>query len=426
MTNKNRNNLLIILASFCVAATILVILFFKQTYTYAISEAEKQIETLLLMHKAIHTYVKKTQKPEIYRLKDTGKLYKEYFNPKILSFTYIARHIKDNLNLELKKFNHSPIYFKSAAINPRNLINKANQQEQNLLKMMNAKKITKYSEIITKNGLPYLYFAMPVNSNKQSCLRCHGDPKDAPQELIERYGSKAGFYEKFGEIRALISIRIPLKKKLNEAKKIALYLSTITIIILIIIFIFIVYFICRLDQQQHIILQKNKDLEILSKTDTLTGIDNRLKFNNDIYNKLELVKKHRQYFIMAMLDLDFFKLVNDNYGHNVGDEVLIKVAKLLTSYVKPNDLLARWGGEEFIFVFSSIDITTIENLLEHIRQEIIKLKFKQNIRITASIGLTICTFNDSLETLIERTDKALYHAKNTGRNRISYIKPKDY
>ena len=123
-----------------------------------------------------------------------------------------------------------------------------------------------------------------------------------------------------------------------------------------------------------------------------------------------------------MLDIDFFKKVNDTYGHDFGDKVLIAVAKASRNQLRKTDLLARFGGEEFCFLFAETDLNGAALIAERIRLAISKLEFhfeKIRFSVTVSIGVSgLLDSNDNMENMIKRSDTSLYKAKENGRNRI--------
>ena len=244
-----------VIGAFILAYAALVMLFYNQSRNFALEQAEKNISDALLTHKAIHTYVEEVQKPEIYRLKEEGKLYKEYFSAKLLSFTYIARNTKNFLNEERKKAGLPEIYFKLAATNPRNPINLADEKEAELLGQMNNQDLQEFKQVYIQQDKPYLYYAKPIAQNKSSCMRCHSEPNKAPMELLHVYGEEAGFYEEKGDIRAMISIRVPLKGWYDDALETTLILSGITLLIMVMILTTILYFMQRINKQQNLLLQ---------------------------------------------------------------------------------------------------------------------------------------------------------------------------
>ncbi len=229
---KNRQVLLVLLPVFIVAYAVLVAIYHDKTEAYAVSEAQKAALDVLLSHKAVHRYVVETQRPEIYRLQGEGLLYKEYFSPKVMSFTFIARSVKELINKERESAGLPPVYFKLAADNPRNPINQADEYESALLARMNRGEVKEIREVVQQNGEPTLHVAVPIDRSSAGCLKCHGDPKDAPAELVARYGSERGFHESPNSIRALISIRVPLAPALKEANAIADLLAFVTLLIM--------------------------------------------------------------------------------------------------------------------------------------------------------------------------------------------------
>jgi len=246
----NRKTVWILVAVFAVAYGALVALYYQKTHAYAIQEAHKIALDALISHKAVHRYVAEIQRPEIYRLKDEGHLYKDYFSPKVMSFTYIARSVKELLNKEREKAGLPSIYFKLAADNPRNPLNQADEFELALLARMNKGEVHEIHEVIRQNGEAMLHMALPADRSGVACLKCHGDPQDAPAELIAQYGSERGFYERPDSIRALISIRIPLAGTLQAANQLAGMLSYITFLLLASLYGLVHIFVLRADRHQ--------------------------------------------------------------------------------------------------------------------------------------------------------------------------------
>ena len=261
MNKTNRNILLIILAGFMLAYAILLVIFWRETRDYAVREAEKLVQDALFTHRAVHTYVAKVSRPEIYRLQGEGKLYKEYFRPETMSFTFAARRVQELVNEEREKAGVQQVYFKLASDNPRNPINLADAWEENLLKRFNQDKenLKQFKEVTRgKDGRDQLYFAMPIEASAAGCMKCHSDPKMAPVELIEKYGDKGGFWEVPGEIRALISIRVPLEPYMVNAEKIFAVLSSVTFAVFATMFLGIFYFLRRIDRQEQMLIQSEK------------------------------------------------------------------------------------------------------------------------------------------------------------------------
>jgi len=152
--------------------------------------------------------------------------------------------------------------------------------------------------------------------------------------------------------------------------------------------------------------------------DPLTNIYNRMKFNELISYEIE--KYHRQEiaFCIAIMDIDFFKKVNDTYGHQAGDMVLILLTQFVVINIRKTDIFARWGGEEFVFLFHNTNIDGAYNVLEKLRKNIQEKTFGEVGKVTCSFGVTQYKKGEKLEDVFERCDKALYEAKNNGRDRV--------
>jgi diguanylate cyclase (GGDEF)-like protein len=124
-------------------------------------------------------------------------------------------------------------------------------------------------------------------------------------------------------------------------------------------------------------------------------------------------------FWLAMVDVDHFKNVNDKYGHQIGDEVLILVARILRSTFRGYDRIYRFGGEEFVILLRCPDHDTAVSAVERFRVAMEKFQFPQVGQITASVGLSEIRASDTPEAACERADQAVYFAKRNGRNRVS-------
>ena len=155
--------------------------------------------------------------------------------------------------------------------------------------------------------------------------------------------------------------------------------------------------------------------------DGLTNIYNRHKFDELFARELERVKRYKFSMSLAILDIDHFKLFNDNYGHLIGDEVLIVLANNLGNKLRKTDVFARWGGEEFIILFIETNLEDAVISSNNIRKNIEKLEHKIAGKISVSLGVTQYQENDTLESLFKRCDEALYLAKENGRNRVESL-----
>lgn len=173
------------------------------------------------------------------------------------------------------------------------------------------------------------------------------------------------------------------------------------------------------DVTERILLEKK--LEQLASTDKLTELANRMKFDEVIQQCVDRAKRYNRSLSLILFDIDNFKKINDVYGHVIGDEVLKKIAKIGQKNVRKSDLIARWGGEEFMVIQPDIPESEAFILANRLREEIESYTFDDIGNITASFGVTTFRKSDSIDSFLTRVDEALYTAKKTGKNRIVQI-----
>lgn len=163
-----------------------------------------------------------------------------------------------------------------------------------------------------------------------------------------------------------------------------------------------------------------KQIQLEDKTikDKLTKVFNREYFEQNYQKLIDEFKVDSYKFALAILDLDFFKNVNDTFGHDVGDEVLVHFASTVKKFSRKDDYLIRWGGEEFIVILKIHSDKDLNTSLEHLRVHIENEIFPKVGNITCSIGATIYKDEENIETTIKRADDSLYEAKRSGRNRV--------
>ncbi|MEA3512314.1 MAG: diguanylate cyclase [Campylobacterota bacterium] len=152
--------------------------------------------------------------------------------------------------------------------------------------------------------------------------------------------------------------------------------------------------------------------------DKLTDAYNREYFEQNYKRHINQFKNDGYKFGLALLDIDHFKLVNDTYGHDMGDEILIKFVKIIEEYSRKDDILIRWGGEEFIMILKVNSKKDLEKALEHIRKVLEIQKYGIVGQKTCSIGGTIFKDDEDIKETIKRADTAVYEAKETGRNKV--------
>ncbi|WP_108060862.1 GGDEF domain-containing protein [Poseidonibacter lekithochrous] len=167
--------------------------------------------------------------------------------------------------------------------------------------------------------------------------------------------------------------------------------------------------------------EKNKELKRIAITDKLTNIYNRVKLDSKMEAEMNRAQRFGHGFSIIIIDIDYFKEVNDNYGHQIGDCVLIEMAGLLKSHVRNTDTLGRWGGEEFLIICPETKEEGVLKLANNLQKTIEENTFSTIGSKTASFGITTYINGDNTNSMLKRADDALYKAKTTGRNKVEIL-----
>lgn len=165
-----------------------------------------------------------------------------------------------------------------------------------------------------------------------------------------------------------------------------------------------------------------KELEKLAFLDNLTQLANRHYLNRELELRVEEYKRYSVPFGVLLMDIDFFKKFNDNYGHDVGDMVLKTVANTCISHSRPFDLYGRWGGEEFLCIIRNVnskDLELMANRLRVLIENSYIIYNQEKLKVTISIGATTALAEDNLDGILKRADTLLYASKNGGRNMVT-------
>ncbi len=260
---------------FLIFALYLFVIYFiyYDNKTNEIENERIKIEDLLIQIKAIRKYISNDQKEQIYKLQDKGVLSHDYFSSPLLSSTYSANKINDYYNDIKKGKNLITTDIRFAATNARNPKNKATFEEEQILNDFVNNKSERYEKILkTKDG-DVLYIALPTRKLEAKCMRCHTTPEAAPKDLVLKYGDKLGFGEEIGNVKAILSVKKPLKEAYARASSQTIK-SSIYILIAIIIFIFFYY---RFNKQLY---AKNRELNLLNQ-----HLDDKIKDKTKDLNK---------------------------------------------------------------------------------------------------------------------------------------------
>jgi len=175
--------------------------------------------------------------------------------------------------------------------------------------------------------------------------------------------------------------------------------------------------------REHIKLKKyyiahQQELEDRAYRDELTQIYNRRYFEEEFDREIARYQREKRPLSIFMLDIDKFKNINDNYGHQIGDEILKGLVNIIKDNIRAVDIFARWGGEEFICILPNTILQDAVLVAQHLREIIEKYNFIDNISVTCSFGVAEFNQGDTKESVVKKVDNALYLAKEGGRNRV--------
>ena len=312
-------------------------------------------------------------------------------------------------------------YFKITSLNPVNPNNFPDEFEKNGLKILEKNKELKFYTKIENNK----YNLIGPLKVELSCLQCH-----AEQGYV------------LGDIRGGLRVSVPIDNYLeniqivNSKTDVLYFVTLITSITFILIIIYIINSIyaresniIKLNQTlEKKVLKRTKELRDANKKlienstiDYLTNIPNRRYFFETGSKYFHLAKRQESELSVIYIDIDYFKNINDTYGHNIGDEILKIIANTLSKNIRKSDIVARTGGEEFIILLTDIDEQKAFIFAEKLRKAIENTNYKKDditIKSTISLGISGIKNNDEkLDSIINRADKALYQAKKENRNK---------
>jgi diguanylate cyclase (GGDEF)-like protein/PAS domain S-box-containing protein len=170
------------------------------------------------------------------------------------------------------------------------------------------------------------------------------------------------------------------------------------------------------------LIQRIEEIQKMALLDPLTQLGNRVYGDNHLHARLDEMCRYNTSFGVLFIDVDNFKRINDSYGHDVGDNVLRMVARTLRNSVRASDIVARWGGEEFVAILLAVTKDQLYALANKIRILIEQSSFfavQSHINVTVSIGAALAQPGDTAETLMERADQLMYQSKISGRNTVT-------
>lgn len=384
----------------------------------------------LLYQKALRSYISNELKPVVFNLQKEHILSGDYFEPKAQSSTYISKSIFNIYHQLLTQSGLHSWEYRLAAKNPMNLINTATKPELKLLEAFNNNRnLTKFERIETVENHETLYVAIPLGENKKECLRCHGDPKDAPKDLIAYYGDKNGFNESAGMIRGFISYRINLDDAMQGAKESFLTINALLITFTLLIFALVSWVYISEQRRKLLGIALQQETNYIAHHDFLTQLNNRHSLNKHLPKLLESLsdssEENNQLWAM-MIDIDHFKLVNDTYGHDIGDLALKRLAEILKTSIEDINQAKtyRLGGEEFLVLLPQGNEKLVQQLFDNIQLALNHTTIEGlNTIIFISAGATIYQHPEKQYDFLRRSDQALYKAKEQGRSRLIIENP---
>jgi len=166
-------------------------------------------------------------------------------------------------------------------------------------------------------------------------------------------------------------------------------------------------------------------LEELSKTDQLTKVRNRLYIDETLQKQYYRFFRSDEKCSLILIDIDYFKDINDSFGHITGDIFLVEFANILKTQVRTSDTVGRWGGEEFLIILPHTTMDEAKKVAELLKEQITNYKFSKVEHRTASFGISEFKIGLNAEQVLDNADKALYESKNSGRNRITCFRDKE-
>lgn len=256
------------------------------------------------------------------------------------------------------------------------------------------------------------------------------------QEMVSLHGEEArAFYELENE-KGIVKLIAPLGEEnyivitgnymelfshLRRLERHGDLLIASTLFMSIMI-IYIAYLLFRIQKKEQVLeksyeTRKNR-IEEIAMVDTLTGAISRRKFDEALEEFIYMANNFDYRFSLILFDIDNFKSINDTYGHDAGDTVLVQISSFVKKNIRKSDLFARWGGEEFIILTPMLDLSEALSLAEKIRDGIAGILFENVGQVTCSFGVSEYFETDTAECLFKEADQRLYEAKNSGKNKV--------
>jgi len=371
----------------------------------AINEVRNNSTVLMETALAIRSYTTDEIQPHLSPMNE-----KRFYPQTVPAFaaTETLRRLRD-------KF---PAYeYKEAMLNPTNPRDRATDWERVLIEKFRADPTQTELTGIHGEGIQRaMYVARPIIIKQAQCLVCHSVPAAAPTTMISVYGDKNGFDWKLNEPLGMQIVKLPMLYPLEKARE------TFNSFLISLLITFALMFVALNVVLSGLVIEPmarmNKKLEELATKDFLTDLVNRRRFFEQLESAMAEARVKKIGLSIVMLDIDFFKRINDTFGHDSGDVVLKNTALRVRELLRSSDCAARFGGEEFVLMLRETRIDAAMAIAEAVRGKIANVPFDLVGTVSASFGVAEWNQNEEGRALINRADKALYVAKQSGRNRV--------
>ena len=312
--------------------------------------------------------------------------------------------------------------YKESVLNPTNPHDRASDWERALIEHFRADGgLNEQSGIHGEGVEQSMYVARPITIKQVGCLTCHSTPDAAPATMRTVYGDANGFGWKEGETVGMQLVKVPVLYPLEKARR------AFATFMLSLAAVFGLMFVgLNLALTKLVIgpmARVNLRLEELATKDFLTDLVNRRRFFERLESEMAEARIRSHGLSVVIFDIDFFKRINDTFGHDNGDVVLRHTALRVRELLRSSDCAARFGGEEFIILLRETRIDAAAAIAEAVRAKIAGEPYEIVGAVSASFGVAEWDLKEDARSLIIRADKALYVAKHEGRNRVVRAAP---
>ena len=307
--------------------------------------------------------------------------------------------------------------YKEAVLNPTNARDRANDWEEKIIADFRDGRTDPRQEVWGEVGEGMqrsLYVARPITIKQAQCLACHSTPQAAPASMLQLYGDKNGFGWKLNETVGIQVVRVPMFYPLEKARETFYNVMGALVGSFALLFVGLNLSLSALVIEP--MARLNRKLEELATKDFLTDLVNRRRFFERLESEMAETRIKGGQLSVVMFDIDFFKRINDTFGHDSGDVVLKKTALRVRELLRSSDCAARFGGEEFIILLKETPLDAAMAIAEAVRARIASTPFDTVGHVSASFGVAAWNHREDAHALIKRADTALYMAKSNGRN----------